>query len=133
MINYHIDLGDNDPFNTINPQDPGARKAFYSVTEVTSLLSGSDHASDDNLGLTYDSLSWTPNDFNLNSLKEPGVEISVTNVGTDPSKIEGVVSLVARRDFKVDDELLVYVAIVEEEVTYDLGDPEYNSAFCPIH
>ncbi len=122
VIDYHIDLGESDPFNEINPKDPGARRTFYNVDNVTSVLDGGIRSSETDQNVR---LPWTNNDFNLSSLEDPGVTITVADNGSSSSEIRGTVSLEALKDFNVSDELLVYVAVIEEEVIYEEGDRYY--------
>ena len=128
VLDYHIDVGIDDPFNRINPADPGARRFFYSVDEVTSILDGGSRASE-----TDDSknISWTSNDFNLSSLGDPGVRLTVADNGSSASEILGTIELEALRSFETDDELVVYLAVLEDTVRYDPTDANFIGDFQP--
>ncbi|MFY0626013.1 MAG: Ig-like domain-containing protein [Reichenbachiella sp.] len=125
IITYHPDFGVEDPFNNINPTDPGARTAFYSINQVSSVIDGS---SGSNTDAALGELSWTQDDLILNSLKEPRVLIEAEEaVDAEAHELNGRVRIRVNDRFDVNEELLVYVAVIEEDVVLENPLNDFSS------
>ncbi|MEP3389301.1 MAG: T9SS type A sorting domain-containing protein [Reichenbachiella sp.] len=115
ILAYHSDFGFNDPFNLVNPAGPSARSIYYNVDKVTSILDG--QLGGNSSSAKSGDLTWSENDLNLNSLKDPGFEIILTPDPTaSPNEVKGSVEFVANQDYAIGTELRAYVVILEDTV-----------------
>ncbi|MCV9386552.1 T9SS type A sorting domain-containing protein [Reichenbachiella ulvae] len=120
-IAYHVTFDNDiqDPFNTLNSVDPSARRSWYQVDQVTSLLDG-DYGSNAGDG----TLTWTQNDLVLSSLADPGFTIDIFPDATaTEGEIKGSVSFTVNtpEGFEAGEELIAFVAIIERTVIETIG------------
>ncbi|WP_420579757.1 T9SS type A sorting domain-containing protein [Reichenbachiella sp.] len=120
VLAYHSDFGFTDPFNLVSPSGPSSRSIYYNVDQVTSILDG--QIGGKNSSAKSGDLTWSENDLNLSSLKDPGFEIIVTPDPTASThEVKGSVEFVANQDYAVGTELRAYVVIMEDTVHQSVG------------
>lgn len=109
-IQYHTAFPDYDYYNQSNPTDPSARVLYYGVNEVKkAVVQGND------LVLT-ESINQTQIDTII--LQDAKFDITINNLAIDlggPSSIE--VTVTPNSTISTDDDIVVYVALVEYKVS----------------
>ncbi|PIB35816.1 hypothetical protein BFP72_10645 [Reichenbachiella sp. 5M10] len=123
-IAYHVDFQTSvkDPFHALNVADPTARRSWYNIDHVTSLLNGDEGSNAS--GTSGSNLTWTENDLVLSSLEDPGFLIDVIpSTDVSNSTISGQVTFTVNTPlgFEATDELIAYVAIIEQQVETEVG------------
>ncbi|MFT6867919.1 MAG: hypothetical protein ACJA08_002766, partial [Cyclobacteriaceae bacterium] len=119
FLNYFAKKGDvDDPLNLRNSNDPGARIAYYGISNTPkSILSGEIRF---NNPLSADAnvrIGWDVNDFNAISLDEKGFSIGEIIIGGSEQEIEISATFTSEIDLsKTDTELSFRFAIVEDIV-----------------
>ncbi|MGL1887682.1 MAG: T9SS type A sorting domain-containing protein [Reichenbachiella sp.] len=122
IISYHASFDNTieDPFNVVNTADPAARKSWYGLDGVNSVLDGNVSSQ---MG---DSLiTWGDRDLVISSLQDPGFIISVTrDASADVGEIKGTVAFEVNNatGIGMNEELIAYVAIIEQSIDQEVGE-----------
>ena len=114
-ISYHVSFPSLDSLNQSNPNDPGARSAYYGISSTpNTFLNGltplNIKSGASQLKVTVDSLSLKGSPFDL-SLKASN--------GTSTSKLEIALLMTAKTSFN--SPLLAYVGLVDKEIVYKIN------------
>ncbi|MBU2912486.1 T9SS type A sorting domain-containing protein [Reichenbachiella agariperforans] len=130
-IAYHLsfDTDVKDPFYVLNTSDPGARRSWYNVDAVTSFLDGNEGSDVFENGNPNQKnlLTWTTNDLILSSLGNPGFTIDIEgDASASENEVQGAITFTVNTPEGIaeDEELIAYVAIIEQKVVKSIGGVE---------
>ncbi|MEQ9425363.1 MAG: T9SS type A sorting domain-containing protein [Cyclobacteriaceae bacterium] len=118
VITYQTDLNNDqaeDPINLSNPSDPNSRVFFYGIESVpSSILNG-----ETNLSGTFNTrdLPWSANDFNIEALQDPEVQLElVLNATVAGDNVAVTANIGNPNGIAFGEETRLYIAVVEREV-----------------
>lgn len=108
-VNYHVGFPGADPFNALNPDDPGSRALYYGISTIPAArLDGAFKTSPGPLFR-----QWGENTFNSRVLDLSNADITISIDDTNPEADSIVIDFTPAREMT---NTVLHVLVVEEEV-----------------